>query len=384
MVVLALLLSCTRVGQAQNPVPAPHEVWQLLLGGNPYWHISETMIGPAEKAGDLRIMGTTAPPRGESGAAKKLWLWRVSSTGEKLREAELQGFPEDQVISASYVKILSILDNGDLLLVTECAPDVPLLVRIDQTSKVVWTKKLEHLRRLVVFKVVPTIDRKFLLLGQRSSKAFIAKIDGAGEILWDKTFDPTQKWEWFLDGTPTEDGGAVVVGNTNFADRVYMEIDATTVWIVKLDREGNIQAEQNFPGRHGSIARSQSGNYGLVYDQGKTHDQDIWLQAVDRDLKLLWRTPMFAINFGLSGPKIAASPDGGFVVAASRQHRLWLSQVDQDGKKLWEFEEKGKAGKPVISELNFTPEALFILVSATSQDAAKTGILKFVMPEQPK
>jgi hypothetical protein len=355
-------------------------VWKVALGQDNFKYTPNGMTLSPE--GTLLVAGTTKPVKDGLGIEES-WLWDVNLEGKVIRERKVKIPPgmQESASSVRAIKSFASLEGGDTLVVFESTAGRSFLTKITKEGEQLFTRELAESRYGVEFvKLIPTVDYNILFLGRRLLDALVMKTDATGKVLWEKTFDRNRKDDSFIDGIPTEDGGAVVVGNSGTASQFTTEV--SEVWVAKFDTEGNIQAEQMSPGRHGSIARRVGGGCVIAYDTGRSDRQEVWLQALDHNLVPVWQTQLVSIRFGLLGFPLVPVSNNGFVVAAVDNLHLWIARVDTEGKKVWEFRDEREHFTPMVNGLVTTQDALFVLAPVVSQNAQqqlnnKVGIVKF-------
>jgi hypothetical protein len=169
------------------------------------------------------------------------------------------------------------------------------------------------------------------------SDAWVLKLDGQGNVQWQKTYGVTS-YDSVSAIVPTPDGGYVVVGNTGD--------EASNVWVLKLDDRGNGQWLKTYwESSHDDHARgiipTSDGGYIVVGGTG-SFDADkngVWVLKLDGKGNVQWQK-----RYG--GPKeegahdkyaVAPTSDGGYVVAGLTQSfgaggkDVWVLKLGADG-----------------------------------------------------
>lgn len=311
-------------------------VWDKRYGDERLWNEYRAMA--LGKNGETLIAASArnAPDASDSNV-NRLLLWKIDQKGEITSETEIrkpQGSGKSSASAA--IKDLAVLENGDTLLIVDFEGAHPSIVRVDRTGKQSLTKNITGPdRQISLFKMVPTSDGKFLLLGHESLDAFAMEIDATGNILWERKVD-RGKMDLFVDGIATPEGGFILVGNSGQYD--ILRGGPSDVWVSRYDANGREKAEVSFQGRYGRVARSQDGGYGVVYDKGTSDGQDIRLRLLDPELKELWESPLLTVTPGFLDFKIAAVPGGGFIVAGAKGGKPYVIRVDAKGESLGTFQ----------------------------------------------
>lgn len=193
-------------------------------------------------------------------------------------------------------------------------------------------------------KFVQTQDGGYALAGHSRSfgaggKDFwLVKTDAQGNIQFSQTYGGSGNDEARA-VAQTRDGGYALVGwTTSFGPGSY-----PNGWLVKTDAQGNEQFTRTYGGDDRDVARSieqtRDGGYAFVgrtRSSGAGHD-DFWLVKTDRQGNV-----QFTQTYGGSGRDVAASvvqtQDGGYAIAGpsrsfgSEFFNFWLVKTDAQGK----------------------------------------------------
>lgn len=309
-------------------------------------------------------------------------LWKLNQKGEKVKEVDVKTLQKGENPGFTDIKHLTILENGDLLFVGTLMGGQTSIVKMGVNGDISLMKQIGVPGdQISITKIVPTADHHFVLIGGKSHNAIAVKVDATGKTPWEKALD-RGKTEFFFDGASTKNGGIILVGNSWSGDPFFA--GPSVVWVVRFDPHGNIQSETVFPGRYASVARGQDQNYAIVYDKSDSASQDVWVQAINEDLKDLWRTQVLTVERGMAKFKIAPVPSGGFVVVGSKNFNLWVSRLDTAGKAIWSYLASGSIERrSPIFDLLFLNDAFFIFSSMYSENEKrqtnnKIGIIKFL------
>lgn len=137
---------------------------------------------------------------------------------------------------------------------------------------------------------------------------WVVKIDEGGELVWQRSFGGTGI-ERAQDIAKTADGGYVVTGNTFSNDVDISENQGESdVWLIKIDGSGNLVWNRSFGGSQfdaaQSVTLSHDGGF-IISGNSKSTDSDansnagendIWLLKTDYEGNLVWQQ-----SFGGSG-----------------------------------------------------------------------------------
>jgi len=158
-------------------------------------------------------------------------------------------------------------------------------------------------------------------------------------IEWNKTFGGT-RYDLGTGIKITEDGGYVFVG---IKDAAFYD-DGGDCWLVKIDGNGNIQWEKTFGGRDSEIAAdvccTNDNGYAIAYSTRSfgAGDMDVGVIKTDANGNEQWNT-----TYGGTGHDQATSilqtSDTGYIVSGMTKsfgdNEAWLFKIDQDGDLQW-------------------------------------------------
>ena len=98
--------------------------------------------------------------------------------------------------------------------------------------------------------------------GAGNSDVWLLKLDGSGNVIWQKTYGGTGR-DYTFDAQQTEDGGYLVTGMTNSFSAGDLD-----VWLLKLDGTGNVTWEKTYGGigddSAASVRQTLDGGYIVV------------------------------------------------------------------------------------------------------------------------
>ena len=226
------------------------------------------------------------------------------------------------------------------------------IVRVDFTlqtqgaQQVVWQKTFGGSDDDRARSVQETIDGGYIVAGYTWSSSeredvYILKLDANGNKLWEKTFGGSDN-DGALFIQQTIDGGYIVAGYTkSYGSGWY------NAYLLKLDGAGNKVWEKVFGGSSWDEARSiQQTNDGGYVVAGYTSSfgagsYDVYVLKLDTSGKEVWSK-----TFGGSSDDLAWSiqqtNDGGYIVAGytksfgAGSEDVYILKLDANGNKLWE------------------------------------------------
>ena len=176
-----------------------------------------------------------------------------------------------------------------------------------------------------------------------SDDGHIIKTDGLGQLIWEKNFGGSQD-DGFYDIKETGDGGLVAAGFTSSLANGALTSDA---WLIKVDGNGNLLWQKTYDEGTREVARSISATSdgGFVLTGVATPDtgsRKIYVVHTDADGNKIW-SHMYEIGSGdNTGYSIVEASNGDFVIVGqaffgvpSGQEDIVLLRIDKDGNELW-------------------------------------------------
>ncbi len=141
------------------------------------------------------------------------------------------------------------------------------VIKLDGNGNVMWQKAYGRFGDEIAYAVVPVSADGYLVAGTTNSSGagsldnLILRLDGAGNIIWQKTYGRSGD-DYAYSVLPTSDGGFVVAGSTS----VYL-IPRVEAWLLKLDAVGNVMWQKKYGGNANefrSIIRAADGGFALA------------------------------------------------------------------------------------------------------------------------
>jgi Secretion system C-terminal sorting domain len=261
-----------------------------------------------------------------------------------------------------------------------------------QAPAIEWQRTIGGNSQDAIFSAIQTTDGGYLLGGYSSSNIsgeksdnsqgledyWIVKIDGLGNILWDKTYggDSTDYLQKVIQ---TNDGGYLLGGYTyssNSGDKTDTAKGGWDTWIIKVDANGNKQWDKSYGGdeKDGLVAMKQTvdGNYlfWAVSKTGINGDKteasrglsDFWIVKIDTIGNILWDKTIGSNNMDhiLS---VQENADGGYILGGFTMSGIsgdkttpnfgfwdfWLVKLDASRNVEWDKSFGGTSSEHVMS-----------------------------------
>lgn len=270
-----------------------------------------------------------------------VWVVKTDALGNKEWEKTFGGFDSDYAYSmipttdGHYILAGSSASDNDDLTGNYGADDV-WVMKFDLTGEIIWQKNYGGSQIDVGNSIWETADGGYIVAGSTRSSdgdvdvnlgiedCWIIKLDGQGNLQWEKTYGGTQT-DVADKIHPTSDGGFVVLGRSYSVDGdLTMNYGGVDIWIFKIDATGNLQWQQSYGSTGtdwtGSLLEDQNGNIVALGStrgdrQGNVIPDELLLMKLTASGFPIWEQRIGGpgIDFGRS---IMLTPDNKFVVLA--------------------------------------------------------------------
>lgn len=194
---------------------------------------------------------------------------------------------------------------------------------------------------------------------------WFVKIDGTGNIVWQNTIGGSGD-DWLLSVKQTSDGGYIVGASSDSnisGDKTENSRGGLDYWILKLDGNGDIVWQKTYGGNQPEfddrVTQTADGGYfvGGYSDSGATGDKtepsngqrDYWALKLDSTGNIVWQN---GIGGNLVDRPQAAfqTPDGGYIVGGFSSSGIsgdktqpnqgvtdnWIVKLDDNGTVVWD------------------------------------------------
>lgn len=193
----------------------------------------------------------------------------------------------------------------------------------------------------------PTPDGGYVVAGDTGSfgspgAAWVLKLDADGVVVWQRTYRAGTGIH-ATSVEPTDDGGYVVAGN------LWVTGDNADVWVSKLDGGGNVVWQRTFGGEGvdvaGNIVATPDGGYVVAastgsFGLGGAGGFDFWLLKLDASGNIVWQRTYGGYSWD-EASTVRRTGDGGYVIAGTAGSPFapsmapWLLKLDANGNVQW-------------------------------------------------
>ena len=204
---------------------------------------------------------------------------------------------------------------------------------------------------------------------------WLVKTDEQGNLEWNKTYGESG-YDYVNSLVEASDGGYLLAGSTG------LWLVQSTAWVIKTDKQGNMEWNQTYGGKErsevNSVVRTSDGGYALAgYLSG-----DVWLIKIDEFGDVTWDQ---TYSKGQAYSLVATS-DGGYALAGTTSSKngdqtyteSWMIKTDASGNEVWS-QTYGGTGNQYIYSLVETSDGAFALagyISHAYPDPAEVLLMK--------
>jgi len=189
---------------------------------------------------------------------------------------------------------------------------------------------------------------------QKDVDAFLMKTDLDGNEVWTQIYRYGDFHDEGKAICKTLDGGYIIFGTVNTELYGIPSDDDSDIWLIKTDSEGNKEWDKTYGGSNdewvltrdicmtddgGIITNSMTSSF----DVTSPSKWNIWLHKFDSNGNELWNRTYGERNQGDSTWGMDKTTDGGFVIAATKNHNgfatpkdsIWIFKTDENGNVEW-------------------------------------------------
>ena len=245
------------------------------------------------------------------------------------------------------------------------------ILKIDSIGSIEWQKSLGGIGGDILRDIIQTNDGGYIAVGESKSNDgdvngnygeedfWVVKLDSSGSVVWGKNFGGSS-YDYANSVLQNSDSGYIVVGRTYSTNGdVSINHGLGDVWIIRIDKNGNLQSEKTYGGSNddqaAKIIRTTDNNY-LIVGATKSSDGDVsclpslyfdtWVLKIDSAGSIIWQACLGrGGNFANAGNSVVENTNNEFYIAMNYQDYNWpnsggppvaeIYKIDSIGGVLW-------------------------------------------------
>lgn len=187
-------------------------------------------------------------------------------------------------------------------------------------------------------------------LGAGYVDIWFLRLDGNGNVLWDRTFGG-DRWDEVNSIRQTLDNGFIIAGATDSFGPGPGERNA---WLIKLDQKGIISWQKTYGGHKSyessylsSLDLTTDGNFIVAgYTEAFGADwSDIWILKISPNGNILWEKRFGLVDDGDRSQFVQQTRDGGFMLAS--RDNIFADDIFGDNLDIYLYNIDKKGDLPV-------------------------------------
>lgn len=387
--------------------------WQQSFGGTNQdspRSICETADGGYLIAG-FSASGTNGNKTSPNLGGQDYWLVRIDPSGNKIWERTFGGTNHDRAYAAAATREGGFVVGGESFSSISGNKTSPnwggadyWVLLLDGSGNQIWEASFGGSSNDVLSSVRQTSDGGFILGGWSFSgmdgnktstnfggaDAWLVRLDGAGNKLWDRTYGGTAIESNLTLEITGDDGFIFGVTSTSSAGGNKTN-EVRGAWVVRLDRGGNMLWEWialdafawASPPIAATVKPATNGEFlvgcSLSYDccgGVPCRCMYIFLSRLDTNGHLIWSKQIWGLQDGGGSPPILvavrSTADGGYVTGStigdgSGFSGYYMYRLDSSGEVIW-YQKFGRSGGfQSLFSLEMTSDGGFILGGNSGQ-----------------
>lgn len=213
------------------------------------------------------------------------------------------------------------------------------LIKTNSDGTVQWNKTYSTYSDCnwnAAYSVIQTSDSGYALTGEIDNASngegdvWVVRTDAQGNQLWNQTYGyEADSWDYGNDIIQTEDGGYLLVGETDNASNGWGD-----VWIIKMDANGAAEWNQTYDngGDYDSGSAVIPTSDGYLITGYTSLNNTVWVIKIDPCGTVVWNRTYEQSGYnGYPGNSIESTSDGGFVIPCTLANNASLMKIDSAG-----------------------------------------------------
>lgn len=226
------------------------------------------------------------------------------------------------------------------------------ILKLDGNGQVMWERRLQHgMTRNTAYRAIETKEGGYFVIGSSTSdgephdQLYTIKLDSAGNVMWEKIHEDDGIYSFPKNVIETDDGSFVIAGEGIISWLAYEQ-----GYILKLDNKGNElwYNKYRFTGNGdylNDLIPATDGGFIAVGHAGEVEyeskEQDaLLIMKIDDQGNVVWAKPWGDPRSGWTAYSIVAAEDEGYTVLSRKsidnKGVTLLTKFDLSGQVQWE------------------------------------------------
>lgn len=342
--IFSLLLQYPQIAQADEIESAYKAVeWERTFGGKGS-DAAFSIVSLAD--GGAMIAGYT---ESKGQGSYDAWVIRINGKGNLVWDKTFGSKASDSAISLVALPDGGAMIAGQKLSTTKGLTDA-WVFRIDAQGNLIWEKTYggNKFDATMAMSITSLPDGGAMVAAKAAKgtdlgDVWVFRIDGDGNIIWEKTFGKKNSTDNVRSIISLPDDGAMIAGST-YSDKIA----TTAAWVLRLDARGHLVWERTFGEKNErnaaqSITQLSDGGaviVGLTLPKSK-NNFDAFAIRIDEMGNFIWQKKFGGDGYD-SAKSIVALPNDNVMIAAITSSRkfgkkhAWLIHLDENGNEIWD------------------------------------------------
>jgi PKD repeat protein len=199
--------------------------------------------------------------------------------------------------------------------------------------------------------LAPTLDGGYILAGltagyelpDQYESVMVLKLDGDGEVDWQKSYGPADCHGRPSSVRQTSDGGYIIAGEIECGGGGEEVEAGREAWVLKLDSSGGIEWQKTYGGAGretaSSVQQTDDGGYVVAGRTSSFGDEysDAWVMGLSSAGEIDWQKTYGSTDDTESASSVRQTEDGGYIVAGytwsfgAGNGDAWVLKLNSDG-----------------------------------------------------
>ncbi|MEO5572488.1 MAG: T9SS type A sorting domain-containing protein [Bacteroidia bacterium] len=273
---------------------------------------------------------------GDSTGYANMFITKTDSSGNVLWTKNFGGWEHDHGYFVKQTNDGGFIASGKTLLNSS---DEAYIVKTDLNGNLLWSTTVSHSAAIsgnYAYSIDQTNDNGYIVCGHVTGPGsgvnfdgLLIRMDSTGNVMWTKTYGFTQ-WDQFRTVYQTSDHGFLIAGTTDTSND---NINSREILLLKTDSAGNVLWAKTFGNSNDNyifkMIKTLDSNYimvGYIVASG----EDIHLLKADSNGNTIW-SRAYGTSSSDEGHAVLSTDDGGYLIGGFGSSKDYLIKTNTDG-----------------------------------------------------